>query len=481
MQKAEFDKFVKEWKGMSYNSSDEKAAASTFYDEHIFPYVKKAFINNPTNRQDKKYDGLILPLGYSPEPLILSILAIDPKRVGLLYTQETERLLQRIQDETQLRFDRLYKRKIDGSSTVDVYTAIMELYEEWERPANLAVDITGGKKSMVGGAAMAAAALGADIYYVDNTKFTQGKPEPGSEYLSLLDNPYTVFGDLEVEKAKGLYDRYDYAGAARIFNELESQVQTNDLNQAKVYEAYKLLCATYEAWDNLDVGSAKTNLDQLLDILDRFRSLSGLEPLRDYKHILDKQKEALKYLEKIFNNARLALGTPGGFHFAFMLYHGALRREAQGKLDIACLLLYRLLEWISQHRLALYGIDTSEPDYSKSGLETTELTERYKEKRKIYKIPGEATLPTPIALINGFLILEALEDDIVEDLKWSALKGQVEIRNLCIYIHGMRKVSEGSLKAFKSTVEALFEKAQGIARIDADTCNEQHKFIIPLP
>ena len=39
----------------------------------------------------------------------------------------------------------------------------------WGHPANIAVDITGGKKSMVGGAAMAGAALGANIYSVDNT------------------------------------------------------------------------------------------------------------------------------------------------------------------------------------------------------------------------------------------------------------------------------------------------------------------------
>ena len=197
--------------------------------------------------------------------------------------------------------------------------------------------------------------------------------------------------------------------------------------------------------------------------------------------ILGKQKEALEYLDKIFDDDQLALKIPCGFHFPFMLYHGALRRETQGKLDIACLLFYRLLEWISQHRLAQHGVNTSKPDYSKSPVKMAELTARYKKKREEYKIPGASTHPTPIALIDGFLILAALEDPIVEDLKWPALKGQMETRNLCIYIHGMRKVSEGSLKTFKLTVKALFKKAQEIAKIDTDTSNEQHKFIAPLP
>ena len=127
MQKAEFDKLVEKWEKMDYNSSDEKKAASTFYDEYIFPFVKETFVNNPENRPNKEYDGLILPLGYSPEPLILSILAIKPERVGLLYTNETEKLLPRIQEETVLTLDQLDKLKIDGSSTLDVYKAIMEL------------------------------------------------------------------------------------------------------------------------------------------------------------------------------------------------------------------------------------------------------------------------------------------------------------------------------------------------------------------
>lgn len=479
MQNSEFDKSVEEWKKMDYNSSDEKAAASTFYDEHIFPYVKEAFVNNPDNNQNKKYEGLILPLGYSPEPLILSILAIQPERVGLLYTQETERLLSRIQDETELTLDQLYKRKIDGSSTADVYKVIMELYQTWGSPTNIAVDITGGKKSMVGGAAMAGAALEADIFYVDNTKFTQGKPEPCTEYLSLLDNPYTVFGDLEVEKARDLYKRHDYAGAQRIFNQLETQV--GDPNLITVYQAYGLLCEIYEAWDNLDISSARTNLNDLLDILNRFSSQGQLEPLCNSMPILLQHEKALESLDNIFNDKESAFNIPNGFHFAFMLYHNALRREAQGKLDTACLILYRLLEWIEQHRLAQYGIITSQPDYAKSGVDKTELFDRYKKKRKnVYKSVSMSDLPDPIALVDGFLILDALDDNIVDGLNWRAFRGQVDMRNRSVYAHGMSKINEKSFNAFKSTVEGRFKKAQEIADINADAFNEQHKFISPL-
>ncbi len=477
--KDEFDKLVKKWKEMDYNSPDAKSTASIFYDKHIFPFVKDTFINNPENRPTKEYAGLILPLGYSPEPLILSILAIKPKRVGLLYTEETKKLLPRIQEETALTLDKLYIRQIDGSSTSDVYKAIMELYQKWERPPNIAVDITGGKKSMVGGAAMAGAVLGADIYYVDNTKFTQmGKPEPGSEYLSLLDNPYTVFGDLEVDKARDLYKRRDYAGAQRIFQLLKSLV--GDANKAKTYEAYEYLCTAYEAWDNLDIGKAKTHLERLVVILNQYGKLDSLSSLQNKKSYFIEQIETLKIILTFLRNEKLALSAPDGFHFAFMLYHNALRREAQGKHNTACLILYRLLEWIEQHRLAEFNIDTRKPNYS--DIDKDNIFKLYAEKlKKVFQRTDRSSLPNTIGLVDGYLLLHALKDEIVEDIDWGKFQNQVGTRNQSIYAHGMQMISGKDFKAFKTTVEERFEKAQEIAGIDADSFNEQHQFIAPLP
>ena len=482
ISQSEFDDLIKQWKDMDRSDDNKRAAASSFYDKEVFPRIREVFLDKPGNHPPKgrTYDGLILPVGFSPEPLILSILAIKPNRVGLLYTDETEKLLSRIQQETGLGLNQLDKHRIDGSSTVDVYKAIMELYETWGRPTDIAVDITGGKKSMVGGAAMAGAVLDADIFYVDNTKFTQGKPEPGTEYLSLLDNPYTVFGDLEIDKARDLYNRHDYAGAQRIFYQLKKQV--GDPNKATIYQAYEYLCTAYEAWDNLDVSNAKESLDQLLNILGQFTSLRELDPLRNFQLILAEQKKALECLEKIFEHEQLALCIPGGFHFAFMLYHSAFRRKAQGKLDMACLILYRLLEWIEQHRLAIYGIETSKPNYSASKINKNDLLDWYNEKRKtVDKSTNMSALPDPIALVDGFLLLGALSDGIVTGLNWNAFRGQLEVRNRGIYAHGMSKINPASFKAFSSTVEERFKKAQHLAGIDADAFNAQHKFIAPLP
>ena len=481
MCQSEFDNLVKKWKNMDRSDDKKRAAASNFYDKQIFPLIKEVFLAKPENRppEGRQYDGLILTVGSSPEPLILSICTIQPQRVGLLYTQRTKGVLDRIQEETGLRISELYSREIDGSDITEIYKTIMALYEDWNRPANIAVDITGGKKSMVSGATLAGTVLNADIYYIDNTQFHPklgNKPEPGSEYLNLLDNPYTVFGDIEADKAKSLYEEHDYAGAQRIFDRLKGQV--GDANKAKTYEAYSCLCTAYEAWDNLNIGKAQKFSQQLLDLLNQF-SLPELSHLRTFLPRLVEQKKALGCLRKIVRDSECALLAPHGFHFAYTLYHKALRRAAQGKFDTACLILYRLLEWIGQHRLAQQGIDTRSPDYSK--FNEKKLFDLYGEKRKaVFTHMDRSTLPAPIGLIDGFFVLYALADDIVENLDWGKFRNQIETRNESVYAHGMSMIDDKKFEAFKATVEERFEKAQKLACINASTFNRQYEFITPF-
>ena len=208
-------------------------------------------------------------------------------------------------------------------------------------------------------------------------------------------------------------------GAQRVFGLIKERV--GDANKAKTYEANEFLCAAYEAWDNLDMPIGKQNLCELLGILQQFKSLVGLASLSGLVGILNEQEKALDCLERIINDEKLALGIPDGFHFAFMLYHNALRREAQEKLDMACLILYRLLEWVAQHRLFKHGINTSDPDYSQPKMGKEQLAEKFTKKRKeVYGDESASTLPDKISLVDGFFLLDILQDEIVEKLNWQA-------------------------------------------------------------
>ena len=180
-----FTEHIEKWKNM------DRSAAIAYYDKNTFPLVRKKFAEE--NRPDKKYGGLILTVGFSVQPLILSIGAISSQRIGLLYTPETKHLCDPIVKETNYS-SHADCCEIDGSNPNGIYETIWELRfsENWTDFEHIAVDITGGKNAMAAGAGLAASVIPADIYYVDSDKYLQDfrMPEPGSEYLRRLESPF---------------------------------------------------------------------------------------------------------------------------------------------------------------------------------------------------------------------------------------------------------------------------------------------------
>ena len=60
---------------------------------------------------------------------------------------------------------------------------------------------------------------------------------------------------------------------------------------------------------------------------------------------------------------------------ALTIYQNAKTREEQEKYDLSPLLLYRLLEMMSQRRLSCYGIFPSSPDYRRAKYNMHRLPE----------------------------------------------------------------------------------------------------------
>ncbi len=180
-------------------------------------------MENESPKVAKDYYGLILPLGTSYEPLVLSILTLKPKKILFLHTSKTEALIDPVVENCALKTSDYRKRQVDEANPLQIYEKIKEAYIEWERGGLIALDFTGGTKSMAGGSAMAGAIIGADLFYIGNRNYLTDfrKPKPGSEYLCAIPNPYIGFGDLEAVKALSLYEKMDYAGAALIFKDLQ--------------------------------------------------------------------------------------------------------------------------------------------------------------------------------------------------------------------------------------------------------------------
>ena len=133
----------------------------------------------------------------------------------------------------QLDAMRYSKREVNETDPLDIYREIKAAYLKWSRPDKMYIDFTGGTKSMSAAAAMAGAVINVQLIYIGTTHYLADfrKPEPGSETLYYISNPVEIFGDLEIEKAFALFDKYNYAGARKKLEELKESVPTPDIRQ----------------------------------------------------------------------------------------------------------------------------------------------------------------------------------------------------------------------------------------------------------
>jgi len=521
-----------QWEKMPRGSQEERNAVEQFYREKIMPLLVETFVARERPKITKKYDGLILSLGESYQPLVLSIATLKPKRVFFLVTEKSRRYLDVVVELTGLKPSVYDFALVDKDNPLQIYEAIKNIYQKWGCPDRIALDFTGGTKAMSGGSAMAGGMIGADMVYIASSRYLSDLriPYPGSEHLEFIPNPYQVFGDLEEARALDLMAKYDYAGAGRIFAQLARAVP-----DPRRYGVLQMLARAYEAWDNLNFPAAASAMEEVIARVRQYGQGHRGFILFDRLSRLEEQRQALALLAGKMEDLRratrrgrhrdqgkaLILLTQQDFIQALVatVYSNALRREEQGKLDMAALLLYRLLEMMEQAALAAYGLDTAEPDYGclagmkpgqlpqggadacplagllpggdknhpapslgREGKPRTldELRERYGAIRtRIFKKEEPPSLPAPISLFNGFLLLKALDDPLTVDLNLPRLNGLVEKRNFSIFAHGFDFIADEDYREFKQMVEEIADRFLRARGGSLKKLAEKYRFIQP--
>jgi hypothetical protein len=165
---------------------EDRLEADKFYYKNIFPEISSRFIQN---YHYKNYDYLISLLGFSERPVILSILATKPKNVLFLYTEETKNKIPFISDRTKLSSSQIERVKIGTSSEREIHEVIQRYAADKDK-SRILIEITGGKKSMIGAAAQIALVLKIDAGYIDGEYIHDlRQPKPGTEYFRLLEPP----------------------------------------------------------------------------------------------------------------------------------------------------------------------------------------------------------------------------------------------------------------------------------------------------
>ncbi|MGQ9648115.1 MAG: TIGR02710 family CRISPR-associated CARF protein [Thermodesulfobacteriota bacterium] len=434
----EFNEKIDQWKQLFKTKREE---ADQFYYSYVFEEIINRFLKKSKNL--RRYRFLISLLGFSPQPVILFICAIKPEKVLFIHSEETESYLDVIQQWTGIKLAQVVKEQVNSSDPTGVYKAIKGFIDS-RNPKEVLLDITGGKKAMVGGAAMAGNLLGIDTGYVDYERYLDDlrQPEPGSEYPNILKNPLYVLGDIDLEKAKEAFSHYDFRRCLEILEELDQRVE--DIWGIRKLKA---LAEIYQAWDAFNFSKASTLLASFMNKCENDARFINLGQLRKNADVLT------------------ILSCPEHSEYRILMclnyFFGANRCAERARYDIAVFLMYRTLEMVLSAGLKEVGIEASDPSYP--GWLTVD---RYNEKlQKVFeKDHYEKNLPHKVGLMDSAVILSIKGDSLVEDLNLKELKGIIELRNTSHFTHGSRVLNEEDFNKIRRLSRKLLEKYLSLKR-----------------
>ena len=333
-----------------------------------------------------KYDIGIFLVGFSSLPIVLSLAEIQPKaQIYFLYSSETKDVLNEICDriramlgdsnsplinlveDTVLNNLEYSALKIDNpSDPVETFKRIKEIVNQVDNKS-VALDLTGGKKTMIGGGFIAGSILGfadsirsstCDMFYIDSLKFdsNRGTPEPGTEFLSLLENPYDVYNVQHTVEAEKLFKQHNYEAAAILWegvkNELEKSATRYGLETEKtdaVNHHRRANC--YSLWDAFHYDKAK-------NLKNRHENSWGYNE----KHVYDLSAaqahstiDVLNILSEVSDRRSLFKEEASVIHYSVDRYQNAIRRKESGRLDDAIVRFTQVIEMLCSYKV--YQID----------------------------------------------------------------------------------------------------------------------------
>lgn len=496
------------WMQLERKTLEQRRTAARFYDEYLMKPIEDEYINNNRRMVFEEVEHMVVSVGTSYEPIVLNIQLLRPDKILFLYTDRSESTMVKVIEYCGLGPARYDKSLVSEVDPMDIYREIKAFYLRSGKPGRMYIDFTGGTKAMSAAAALAGAMINVQMIYCSTDDYLVDfrKPNPGSERLMYIENPLAVFGELEIEKAFELFDKHNFAGAKEKFSVLKESIPEPALRQQLGFVC--LLAGAYEAWDALDFIPAYEKMLQLQKEIERDRKLHRDFLLMDYSLHIDRQRSMLEHLSKIpafqeERNMPAILGDADILHaLAMTIYQNAKTREEQEKYDMATLLLYRLLEMMSQRRLSEYGIFPSRPDYQHARFNIDRfpelrqmsaderfrwLVDRYKNiSEAVFRREPDRGLPSPIASLDGFILLATMGDPLVGDRIADAIsmikriRSMVYLRNNSIFAHGLGPVSHRDFARFRTFVFDMFRSFCDIEKIDFEDSQQYIDWINPM-
>ena len=328
------------------------------------------------------YDVGIFLVGYSILPIVLSLAEIQPgEKIYFLHSTRTEPQCDEITDRIREMMvdpslysldplidaadrakllDRVTHAKrleiADSSNPVETFRLIKEIIndvrDKFGKNKRIALDLTGGKKTMIGGGFTAGSIWSqspdCDMFYVDSEDYdiAPGAPIPGTEFLNRLENPYDVYNVQTVQSAKELFSKHNYDAAADLWKGIKKKLKPHytQLGLKTEYdEAVKHYSRAdcYHHWDAFYYQEAKDKKDS-----------HGNSWEYDLKH-KHRSIDVLNILAAVRNRATLFGNDAQIIHYAVDRYQNAIRRKKTGKLEDAIVRFTQVVEMLCNYRV--YG------------------------------------------------------------------------------------------------------------------------------
>lgn len=497
---------TREWMELERKTFEQRKKAESFYEENLLELIVDDYLTRNGDYVFETVKYLMISVGTSYEPIVLNIRLFDPEKILFLYTDKSEETLDKVVELCRLTPKEYSKAKVNETDPLDIYREIKKAYQEWKNPEKVYIDFTGGTKAMSAAAALAGALIKVQLVYVGSSEYMPDfrKPRPGSEELIYIDNPLTVFGDMEIQKVLVLLEKNEFAGAKARIGNLKESLPDPELRSQM--EFLYTLAETYEAWDSFDFTGAYESIRNLNRILNRDR-IHREYILMDERPALKKQEKLLETLSVIpgmiaeKKNAMILKDKAIVNALMFSLYQNAVSREKQEKYDMATLLFYRTLEFIEQRRLSAYDLYVSAMDYLnlKPNLKLTPEYGGKKPRERIEILRTRVTeirtqlfqhnisdyLSEQVSLLDGFVILLALRDPIMgkndkDGIRLLKLiRSKVYLRNNSIFAHGLGPVKPDEYRRFSTFVTDMLKNHCEKEKISFEEYSESVRFVIP--
>lgn len=391
-----------------------------------------------------RFKALISVLGLSWQPLALMAAWAKPESILLIGTTDSlgnkvngEPVLNVISRLSGVPIHCFIPHRIDDPEELAIYRAVRSFVQEHDlAPHEIAVDPTGGKKSMSASAALAGYLAGAWIVYVDYAEYTVERriPVAGTEYPRLLQNPLQVFGEIEFDRVKNAYRRGNYEEAYHL-----AEILAARLYEPREAEALALLAKAYGAWHHFLFKQAADEMDRLAEHLDRFVQFGRWPWCRDIMYKVQVQRHVIRELSEL--TARVCeQEMPKTVEEAFplVLNHlaAAERSLDNGHVGAAVLLVYATLErYVDLCLWVHYGLDDEDPDYAKLNLDIQAF---HNTGGIMHGKRYERRDPTgKITLSLGSQLLATLRPELLPQDFLRKILGLMNDRNKCEFEHGL--------------------------------------------